>query len=115
MLRNTKDLEAFTLGANDGAIGKITDCYFDDERWVIRYLIVETGPWLSSRKVLISPAAIGKRAWWGERTLPIDLTRAQIESSPGRMQKVRRPSRAQHAGRRRGPGRVESDRGDVVE
>ena len=82
MLRNTKELEAFTLGANDGAIGEITDCYFDDERWVIRYLIVETGHWLSSRKVLISPAAIGKRAWWGERTLPIDLTRAQIESCP---------------------------------
>lgn len=82
MLRKTKELEAFTLSASDGEIGKITDCYFDDAQWVIRYLVVDTGDWLSSRKVLISPAAIGNRAWWGERSLPIDLTRAQIEACP---------------------------------
>jgi len=82
MLRNTEDLEKFELGAKDGVIGKISDFYFDDGEWVIRYLIVDTGNWLSSRKVLISPMAVGKPEWWGERTLPVDLTRAQVEASP---------------------------------
>lgn len=82
MLRNTKDLEEFVLGAKDGVIGNIRDFYFDDAERVIRYLIVDTGSWLSSRKVLISPMAIGKPEWWGERTLPVDLTRAQVEASP---------------------------------
>ena len=82
MLRNTKDLEEFVLGAKDGVIGNIRDFYFDDAEWVIRYLIVDTGSWLSSRKVLISPMAIGKPESWGERTLPVDLTRAQVEASP---------------------------------
>ena len=57
MLRSAKDIEDCTIGATDGAIGKVEDCYFDDEAWVIRYLVVDTGEWLSSRKVLISRSA----------------------------------------------------------
>jgi hypothetical protein len=57
MLRSMKDLEGYTIGATDGVIGRVKDFYFDDEAWVIRYLVVETGAWLSSRRVLISPIA----------------------------------------------------------
>jgi uncharacterized protein YrrD len=63
MLRSTNDLENYTIHATDGTIGHVTDFYFDDERWVIRYLIVDTGTWLASRKVLISPVAIGNPDW----------------------------------------------------
>lgn len=55
MLRSMNDLENYTIRATDGTIGHVTDFYFDDERWVIRYLVVDTGSWLASRKVLISP------------------------------------------------------------
>lgn len=82
MLRNTQDLEKLALGATDGAIGEISDFYFDDAQWIIRYLIVDTGSWLSGRKVLISPMAVCKPDLWEERTLPISLTRDQIEASP---------------------------------
>jgi len=41
--------------------------------WVVRYLIVETGSWLASRKVLISPFAIGQPDWTG-KLLPVSIT-----------------------------------------
>ena len=53
MLRSLKDLEDYTIRATDGKIGHVKDFYFDDAAWAIRYLIVDTGTWLSSRKVLI--------------------------------------------------------------
>ena len=43
MLRNSQDLEGYTIGATDGVIGEVEDFYFDDEAWVIRYLVVSTG------------------------------------------------------------------------
>jgi len=57
MLRNTTDLEGYAIGATDGTIGHVKDFHFDDEAWVIHNLVVDTGTWLSSRKVLISPFA----------------------------------------------------------
>lgn len=65
MLRSMHDLERYTIAATDGNIGEVTDFLFDDEEWVVRYFVVETGSWLSSRKVLISPIGIEK-ANWGE-------------------------------------------------
>ena len=59
MLRNVKDLRGYAIRATDGVIGKVDDFYFDDEDWGVRYLVVDTGNWLSGRKVLISPIAIG--------------------------------------------------------
>jgi len=37
MLRSTKDLEHYAIGATDGDIGHVEDFYFDDDAWVIRY------------------------------------------------------------------------------
>jgi len=81
MLRSMNDLDNCTISATDGAIGHVTDFYFDDERWVIRYLVVDTGSWLASRKVLISPVAIGNPDWT-EKILPILITMAQVKNSP---------------------------------
>ena len=60
MMRNVKDLRGYRIRATDGLIGTVDDFYFDDQDWGIRYLVVDTGCWLSGRKVLISPAAIGR-------------------------------------------------------
>jgi hypothetical protein len=76
-----KDLEGYTLGATDGIVGKVTDFYFDDDAWVIRYLVVDTGESPHRRKVLISPIAIGQPNW-SERIFPAMLTRDQVKSSP---------------------------------
>ncbi|MEO8849838.1 MAG: PRC-barrel domain-containing protein [Casimicrobiaceae bacterium] len=81
MLRSMNDLRDYAIRATDGDIGHVTDFYFDDHAWVIRYLVVDTGTWLSSRKVLISPIAIGQPNW-AERVLPVSITREQVKNSP---------------------------------
>ena len=80
MLRSMKSMEDYTIGAIDGIIGQVEDFYFDDESWVIRYLVV-AGKGLSRRRVLISPIAIG-RPNWSEKILPVALTRSQVNNSP---------------------------------
>lgn len=81
MLRSTKDLENYTIEATDGPIGHVRDFYFDDDAWVVRYLVVEAGSWLSSRKVLVSPIAL-RTPDWAAQKLPVAITQAQVRSSP---------------------------------
>jgi sporulation protein YlmC with PRC-barrel domain len=81
MLHTIKDLYGSHLLASDGEIGKIKDFYFDDQRWVVRYLIVDTGTWLTGRPVLISPHAFGKFDR-EKHQLHVNLTKARIEKAP---------------------------------
>jgi len=81
MLRSMKDIEHCAIGATDGVIGHVKDSYFDDEAWVIRYLVVETGEWLSRRRVLISPFSINQPNWSG-KILPAAITQEQVKNSP---------------------------------
>ncbi len=81
MLRSSHDLQDYAIRATDGDFGHVTDFYFDDERWTIRYLVVEIGTWLSGRKVLISPISIG-RANWTDRVLPVSITKEQVKNGP---------------------------------
>ena len=81
MLNNTKKLMGHKLDSLDGEIGKVKDFYFDDQHWTIRYLVADTGGWLTGRQVLISPYALV--AVVGEdQHIAVDLTRKQIEDSP---------------------------------
>jgi hypothetical protein len=81
MLRSVKEMEGYAVGAIDGAIGHVKDFYLDDEAWVVRYLVVGTGGWLSSRKVLVSPIAIGTPNR-EQRLLPASISREQVRKSP---------------------------------
>ena len=81
MLQSIKELYGEKLGALDGEIGQVKDFYFDDQSWVVRYVVAETGTWLTSRLVLLSPLAIGSLYQDG-RAMLVNLTRKQIESSP---------------------------------
>jgi hypothetical protein len=80
-LRSISDIEGCTIGATDGIIGRVTDCYFDDEAWVIRYFIVETSGGMLRHKVLIPPMALGHPDW-AEKILPVTITREQVKNSP---------------------------------
>jgi sporulation protein YlmC with PRC-barrel domain len=81
MLRIIKQLYGEKLGTSEGAIGHIKDFYFDDQKWAVRYVVVDTGSWLSARLVLISPDAFGDLHHDG-KVLLVNLTRKQIENSP---------------------------------
>jgi sporulation protein YlmC with PRC-barrel domain len=81
MLQNIKELYGHKLAASDGEIGHVKDFYFDDKTWVIRYLVADTGSWLTGRQVLLSPHAFGE---WDprEKILHLKLHKKQIENSP---------------------------------
>ena len=81
MLRSMNDLEDYSMQASDGNIGHLKDLSFDDKAWVVRYLIVDTGTWLHSHAVLISPIGIGAPNW-GEKIIPVSLTKEQIKNAP---------------------------------
>jgi len=81
MLRTVQDLDGYSIRATDGDVGRVWDFLFDDQSWVIRYLVIETGFWLTQRKVLISPLAIGN-AMWDQRLLPVAITQEQVRDSP---------------------------------
>jgi uncharacterized protein YrrD len=81
MLLNTNELYGHKLTASDGEIGHLKDFYFDDQRWALRYLVVDTGTWLTNRLVLISPHAFGELDRENNQ-LHVNLTRAQIEKAP---------------------------------
>jgi hypothetical protein len=82
MLRNARTLEGFELHARDAVLGHVRDFFFDDQHWTIRYFVIDTGGWLSGRRVLISPLAV-RRPEWERRLLPVDLTKEQVKNSPG--------------------------------
>lgn len=81
LLRNAKQLEGHALRARDGVIGRVKDFYFDDHHWHIRYCVLETGQWLQSRRVLISPVVLGDYDA-ASREFPVDLTMEQVRTSP---------------------------------
>jgi uncharacterized protein YceK len=81
MFQSIKQLYGDKLGASDGEIGHVKDFYFDDQNWAIRYLVADTGTWLSGRQVLISPYSLG-RLPATEKVLRVNLTREQIENCP---------------------------------
>jgi hypothetical protein len=80
MLWKAQELEGRSIQATDGDIGKLDQLYFDDESWVVRYLVAETGSWLSSEKELISPAFVEEIGRDGK--LRVKLTGEQVENSP---------------------------------
>lgn len=81
MLRNVNSLFGSVIQASDGELGHIHDFLFDDRGWTLRYIVVETGNWLSSRQVLISPSAAGQPDW-ERRVVPVSLSMEQVRNSP---------------------------------
>ena len=81
MIYSIKQLYGDKLGAADGAIGAVRDFYFDDQHWAVRYLVADTGSWLTGRQVLLSPRALDQ-VYQPGRLVFVNLTRKQIEDSP---------------------------------
>jgi hypothetical protein len=81
MLQDMKEIEGYAIQAIDGKLGKVKSFYFDDQTGFVRYLVVDTGGWLPGRQVLIGPEALGEPNWV-DKTLPVYLSKEQIENSP---------------------------------
>jgi hypothetical protein len=81
MLIGVRGLFGWSIGAVDGDIGHVGDVYFDDRRWAVCYVVVDTGPWLVGRSVLVSPQSVD-RVDRARQKLRTDLTRRQVALSP---------------------------------
>lgn len=67
--------------ARDGEIGKVVDLLFDDHLWVIRHLVVDTGGWLTGKRVLLSPHSV-ELTGPDEGYIQVALARKQVEGAP---------------------------------
>ena len=80
MLRSLYVMLDYHLEATDGVQGTVQDFLFDDETWIVHYLVAETATQLGKRKVLILPFVLGHPNWEKKR-LPVQLLCQQIRSS----------------------------------
>jgi hypothetical protein len=81
MLYTGSRLTGAAIAASDGEIGSVDDLLFDDSDWKLRWIVVDTGGWLAGRKVLLPPSCLDEPIDDG-RSLPVSLTRRQVEDSP---------------------------------
>jgi hypothetical protein len=81
MLRSLENLEQYVVSATDGEIGHAVNFLLDDDRWIVRYLVVETGGVLRERRVLISPISF-RQVDWSTRRFHLALTVDKVKNSP---------------------------------
>lgn len=83
MLRSLKALEHYKVNASDGDIGSVVKFLIDDEHWIVRYLVVQTGGplFLNGRRVLISPISF-RQADWTTQRFHLALTMDKVKNSP---------------------------------
>ncbi|OYW77760.1 MAG: photosystem reaction center subunit H [Verrucomicrobia bacterium 12-59-8] len=81
MLISATSLKGYKLEGLDGEMGKAREFYFDDRHWTVRYLVADTGGWLTGSQVLISPyALVGVMP--DKQQIAVNLTKKQIQESP---------------------------------
>jgi sporulation protein YlmC with PRC-barrel domain len=68
-------------GLNDEKLGKIDDVIFDHSTGNIRYVVVDTGGWLSSKKLIV-PAEGLQASAKHENDFQANLDKRQVESFP---------------------------------
>jgi hypothetical protein len=80
-LRSTHAVSGYHVQAADGEIGHVDDFLIGDEKWEIRYLIIDTRNWWPGKKVLISPHWI-ERVSWEESKIFVNLPLDTIKQAP---------------------------------
>jgi len=93
MLRSLKKLERYKVSATDGDLGSVVNFLVEDERWTVRYLVVDTGGIFGGRKVLISPISFRNVDYSAQR-FNLALTMDKIKNSPS--VDLERPVSRQH-------------------
>ena len=81
MLWTASELVGSTIKATDGDLGTVSDLLFDDQSWMVRWLVVDTGNWLPGRLVLLPLSVLG-RPERAMRRFPVKLTMKQVQDSP---------------------------------
>ena len=72
------DLTGFEIEATDGSIGKIDEATYDVGS---SYVVVDTGPWIFGKKVML-PAAVIQRVDLDSESVYVDRTKDEIKNAP---------------------------------
>jgi hypothetical protein len=72
------DLTGFKVEARDGSIGKVDEATYEAGG---SFIVVDTGPWIFGKKVLL-PAGVIRDVDLDTEALFVDLTKDQIKNAP---------------------------------
>lgn len=73
-LRSARELIGYSVEANDGSVGKVTDLLIDGRTWMIREIVVECGHWYAGEKAVVSTDKI-TRIDYEQGTVEVDSTK----------------------------------------
>ena len=74
----TMDLSGFEVEAQDGSIGKVDEA---SNEVGASYIVVDTGPWIFGKKVLL-PAGVVDRVDTDDEKVYVDRTKDEIKNAP---------------------------------
>lgn len=77
MERNV-DVSGYDVEATDGSIGKVDEATYDTGR---SYLVVDTGPWIFGKKVML-PAGVIQSVDHENEKIFVDRTKDEIKNAP---------------------------------
>lgn len=80
-LESSSGMSGFRVEAINEEVGKIDDLIFDDEEWVVRYLLINTGIMFSNKRIPFSPWWV---RWidWEEGVVYVNYPAAEITNGP---------------------------------
>jgi hypothetical protein len=72
------DLTGYSVEAMDGSIGKVDEATYETTR---SYIVVDTGPWIFGKKVLL-PAGVVERVDRDSESIFVNRTKDEIKNAP---------------------------------
>jgi hypothetical protein len=73
-----KDLTGYEVEALDGSIGKVDEATYDARH---NFVIVDTGPWIFGKKVMV-PAGVIQQVDESNETIRVNRSKDQIKAAP---------------------------------
>jgi uncharacterized protein YrrD len=81
MFHDLETLIGSSVVATDGEMGSVRNFLFDDQSWMIHYLVVDVGSWLKRRPVILAITAVDQPDW-ANKTFHVHVTKEQVRNSP---------------------------------
>jgi hypothetical protein len=80
-LRTTREVIGYSVQTKNGEFGYVDDFIVDSDEWVIRYLVLNTGDFLPSRKILTGAHWV-KDISWDNRAVSFDIDINTLRNGP---------------------------------
>ncbi len=80
-LRSTIEVTGYIVSVRDRNIGNVIDFFFDDELWVLRYTVAETGCFFAGKRIVLA-SQWSRNIEWETKTVYFDIDPTIIERSP---------------------------------